>query len=71
MFLEIYGNNYIRKQTSAYVQVKVAALVRFLTNTKGGETEERLAEIVDVSLLKSKQRDAIEKVRLPTCVRWM
>ena len=68
MFLEIYGNTYIRKQTSAYVQGKVPALVRFLTNTKGGETEERLAEVVDVSLLKSKQRDAIEKVLVFACV---
>jgi hypothetical protein len=62
MFLEIYGNSHIRKQTSAYVQGKVPAMVRFLTDTKGGEFEQKLSELVDVSLLKSKQRDAIEKV---------
>ena len=57
LFLEIYGNAMLRKQTSAYLMGKIEALVRWLTN---GETE--LAPIIDVSLLKSKQRDALESV---------
>lgn len=64
MFLEVYGNSHIRKQTSAYVQSRVQTLIRLITETYTEEMEERLAKIVDVSLLKSKQRDAIEKVFL-------
>jgi len=62
MFLEVYGNTMIRKQTAAYVESKVQTLVRFLTETMTGDAERRMAELVDVSHLKSKQRDAIEKV---------
>ncbi|KAJ1479463.1 hypothetical protein T484DRAFT_1604893, partial [Baffinella frigidus] len=57
MFLEIYGNSMLRKQTSAYLTGKIESLVRWLTN---GETE--LGPLIDVSLLKSKQRDALEAV---------
>jgi dynein assembly factor 3 len=64
MFLEVYGNSQIRKQTSAYIQSKVQTLVRFLTDTEGGEVEKQLSSLVDISHLKSKQRDEIEKVIL-------
>ena len=57
IFLEVYGNTMLRKQTSAYVHAKVEELVSFLTNGTGV-----LAALVDVSSLKFKERDAIEKV---------
>ena len=58
IFLEIYGNHMLRKQTSAYLQSKIEELIRFLTDGEG-----ILAKLIDTSLLKFKQRDAIEKVR--------
>jgi dynein assembly factor 3 len=57
MFLEVYGNSMLRKQTSAYVHAKVEELVSFLTNGTG-----LLAGLIDVSSLKFKERDALEKV---------
>lgn len=49
---------------TAYIQSKVQTLVRFLTDTAGGEAEKMLAQLVDVSHLKSKFRDEIEKAIL-------
>jgi hypothetical protein len=46
----------LRKQTSTYVHNKVDELVAFLTNGTGV-----LAGLIDVSSLKFKERDAIEK----------
>jgi dynein assembly factor 3 len=57
IFLEVYGNTMLRKQTSAYVHNKVEDLVSFLTNGTGV-----LAGLIDVTSLKFKERDAIEKV---------
>ena len=57
IFLEVYGNTMLRKQTSAYLHTKVEDLVSFLTNGTG-----LLAGLIDVTLLKFKERDAIEKV---------
>lgn len=57
IFLEIYGNHMLRKQTSAYLQSRIEELIRFLTDGEGP-----LAALIDTSLLKFKQRDAIEKV---------
>jgi dynein assembly factor 3, axonemal len=52
----VYGNSMLRKQTSTYVHNKVDELVAFLTNGTGV-----LAGLIDVSSLKFKERDAIEK----------
>lgn len=57
IFLEVYGNTMLRKQTSAYVHNKVEELVSFLTNGTSV-----LAGLVDVTSMKFKERDAIEKV---------
>mmetsp|Transcript_3332 Transcript_3332/g.11495 ORF Transcript_3332/g.11495 Transcript_3332/m.11495 type:complete len:416 (-) Transcript_3332:1010-2257(-) len=57
IFLEIYGNNMLRKQTSAFLHSKVEELIKFLTNGEG-----KLAEFVDITQMKFKERDAIEKV---------
>jgi len=57
IFLEVYGNAMLRKQTSTYVHNKVEELVSFLTNGTGV-----LAGLIDVTSLKFKERDAIEKV---------
>jgi dynein assembly factor 3 len=57
IFLEVYGNTMLRKQTSTYVHNKVEDLVSFLSNGTGV-----LAGLIDVTSLKFKERDAIEKV---------
>ena len=57
IFLEVYGNTMLRKQTSSYVSNKVEDLVSFLTNGTGV-----LAGLIDLTSLKFKERDAIEKV---------
>ena len=49
----------LRKQTSTYVHNKVDELVAFLTNGTGV-----LAGLIDVSSLKFKERDAIEKAKI-------
>eukprot|EP00741_Cyanophora_paradoxa_P005585 tig00000912_g5414.t1 len=57
IFLEIYGNTQLREKTSAAVTEYSMRLVRLLAHREG-----RLANIIDFSLLKSKDVDELEAV---------
>ena len=58
-FLEVYGNALVQERTEAYIAEKGAQLVDFVCNDKGP-----LRGLVDVSLLKFRHRDELEKALL-------
>ena len=57
VFLEVLANTSVRERTAAYVASRAQALRRLLADEEGA-----LAPLIDVSLLKMKERDAIEDV---------
>eukprot|EP00960_Hanusia_phi_P068549 766873-Hanusia_phi.AAC.4 len=56
----------LRKQTSAFLHSKVEELIKFLTNGEG-----KLAEFIDITQMKFKERDAIEKVSWTIAGLWV
>ena len=57
VYLEVLSNTLVREKTSAYIASRAAALRRMLAHGEGP-----LTGLVDVSLLKMKDRDALEEV---------
>eukprot|EP00743_Colponemidia_sp_Colp-15_P008071 GILK01008746.1.p1 GENE.GILK01008746.1~~GILK01008746.1.p1 ORF type:complete len:482 (-),score=68.77 GILK01008746.1:215-1660(-) len=59
LFLDLYGNSLIREKSSNYVSDKVQALTRLVCeDARAGS----LKELVDLSLLKYKERDELESI---------
>jgi dynein assembly factor 3 len=57
VYLEVLANTLVREKTSAYIASRATVLRRMLAHGEGP-----LAEHIDVSLLKMKDRDALEEV---------
>ena len=59
LFLELFGNSLIRPQTSEYLQEKANEYIRMVTNL---DYMKEKFPLVDMSLLKFKERDMLEGV---------
>ena len=55
MFLEVLGNTLVREKTAQYIASKCDDLIQFVTNEDG-----MLLGLVDLSLLRFKERDSLE-----------
>jgi dynein assembly factor 3 len=60
LFLDIYGNCLIRQKSQHYLDYMVKELSRLIT--QDARCEVALKKILDLSLLKYKQRDELEEV---------
>ncbi len=60
LFLDIYGNSLIRQKSQNYLDYMIRELIRLITQDKRCETA--IKSIVDLSLLKYKERDELEDV---------
>ncbi|XP_046858961.1 dynein axonemal assembly factor 3-like isoform X2 [Xenia sp. Carnegie-2017] len=59
LFLELFGNSLIRPQTSEYIQDKATHFIRMVTDL---ECLGREFPLIDMSLLKFKERDMLEGI---------
>eukprot|EP00967_Tisochrysis_lutea_P148452 scaffold283696_cov28-Tisochrysis_lutea.AAC.1 len=57
IYLEVLCNTLVREKTSAYIAARAASLRRMLSHEEGP-----LTKFIDMSMLKMKDRDAVEEV---------
>lgn len=60
LFLDIYGNCLIRSKSQSYIDCMIREFSRLLTLDKRCETG--IKNIIDISLLKFKERDEMEEI---------